>query len=120
MQKIEISEPESVSDSNGALIEEKVEIEEELLPPKQGSGDDSTEKAENDAASIKGSKAGWKIQWNPLSAREARLLAFDLICRWLRIHCIQEDQVERSMQLDAGTAEASDAWTSTTPAARLG
>jgi hypothetical protein len=71
MQKIEISEPESVSDFDGDPIEEKVEIEEELLPPKQGSGDDSTEKAENDAASIKGSKAGWKIQWNPLSAREA-------------------------------------------------
>ena len=77
MQKIEISEPESVSDSNGDPTETKVEIEieEELLPPKQDSGDEKgdekTKKGDSEEAVSKGSKAGWKIQWNPLSPREA-------------------------------------------------
>ena len=73
MQKIETSEPESVSDFNGDPTESKVEIEieEELLPPKQDSGDEKTEKGDSEEAASKGSKAGWKIQWNPLSTREA-------------------------------------------------
>ena len=71
MQKIEISKPESVSDFNGDPSEAKVEIEGELLPPKLDSGDEKTEKGDSEEAANKGSKAGWKIQWNPLSTRGA-------------------------------------------------
>jgi hypothetical protein len=71
MQKIEMSELESIVDLEAAVAEETetVEIEEELLPPAQNGeeieqGDETTG---SDAA--KASKAGWKIYLNPLTVR---------------------------------------------------
>ena len=71
MQKIEIGEPTSESDEADATLEATIEIEEELLPPAQRSGDDRSGSENTEADSAEGSKAGWKIQWNPMLTREA-------------------------------------------------
>ena len=70
MQKIEIGEPISESDTTVEIPEATIEIEEELLPPAQGSGNDRSGDENIEEDSVKGSKAGWKIHWNPLLTRE--------------------------------------------------
>ena len=71
MQKIEIGEPTSASDATSETPETSIEIEEELLPPAQGSGDDHPRNGNAEEDPAKGSKAGWKIHWNPMLTREA-------------------------------------------------
>ena len=71
MQKIEIGKPTSESSSADDTTEATIEIEEEILPPAQGSGDDRSESENTELDSVTGSKAGWKIHWNPLLKREA-------------------------------------------------
>lgn len=73
MQKIEMTESTSDSDSNGDTTEQKAEIDikEELLPPAQNSEDVDSQNNSTQKGSAEGSKADWKIHWNPLLTREA-------------------------------------------------